>query len=135
MSIFQISQHFQSWFDVELVHISAWVSKDWETSYNLSEVFKNWNFCTFFKFFFSFFCVLRAISAVRAHCAPPPKANRVKELLKQKQKLSTELKFAIFVGSFMELVFQSLINHAEICTSLSKSKKYVLKVLWNSKNL
>ena len=29
--------------------------------------------CTFFKIFFSFFCVLRAISAVRAHCAPPPR--------------------------------------------------------------
>ena len=33
----------------------------------------------FLKIFFSFFCVLRAISAVRAHYAPPPpKANRVK---------------------------------------------------------
>ena len=31
----------------------------------------------FKKIFFSFFCVLRAISAVRAHCAPP-KASRVK---------------------------------------------------------
>ena len=34
-------------------------------------------FVLFLNFFSSFFCVLRAISAVRAHCAPP-KANRVK---------------------------------------------------------
>ena len=33
--------------------------------------------CTFLEIFFSFFCVLRAITAVRAHCAPP-KLNRVK---------------------------------------------------------
>ena len=35
--------------------------------------------CTFLEIFFSFFCVLRAITARRAHCAPP-KANRVKDV-------------------------------------------------------
>ena len=32
---------------------------------------ENSKFCTFFKSFFSFFCVFRVITAVRAHCAPP----------------------------------------------------------------
>ena len=35
------------------------------------------NLYFFFKFFFRFFCVFRAITEVRAHCAPP-KLNRVK---------------------------------------------------------
>ena len=36
--------------------------------------------CTFFKIFFSFFCVLRAITAVRAHCPPPPRQIGLKQI-------------------------------------------------------
>ena len=77
--------------------------------------------CAFFKNLFSFFCVLRAITARRAHCAPPPRQIGLTRVLKN-QMLNICFrpfllnKSRIYCDSLRLFIFLSGVKTMQFCT-------------------